>query len=413
MPKYKSNALTDKQVKNTKPPETGLLTLRDGGGLELRISSAGSRTWYHKYYKPFTKKRDNKKLGTYPAVSLKTAREMAEANRRLTEQGIDPKLHDRQQREKREQQSKNTVEAICREWHSHHAEVKAITKDQAVDILRSLELHIFPKLGGLAVLEVTVQNVKATLQPLVEQGKFETIKRVCSRLNMTMRYAINRKYIEVNPIAYIQDEFRKPDVEHLPAIEFEQLPELIRRVEATNMNEFTRLCFYLSLHTVVRPSNAAKARWEDFDLQNMTWHIIKDDMKIKRDFYIPLTEPVLKLLEVAKALYGDSGYVFPANGQLGVAGHMSTQSVNSMLKRAGLQGVHCSHGNRSTASTYMHEKLTDTPNEVIEAALAHTMGKVKKAYHRRNYLEQRRPVMKNWSDYILQCKTKAISKPSF
>ena len=413
MPINKSHALTDKQIKTTKPPKAGMITLRDGNGLELRITAAGNKTWYHKYYRPTDNKRDNKKLGTYPTLSLKVAREFADSNRQLIQQGIDPKQNDKQEREKVEQQNKNTVGEICREWHSHHVEVKNITKDQAEDILRSLELHIFPSLGRLAISELGVKNVKQTLKPLVEQGKLETIKRVCSRLNMMMKYAINREYIEVNPIAYIKEEFRNPVVKHLPAMEFEQLPELIRKVDATKKNEFTHLCFYLSLHTVVRPANAAKARWEDFDFENRTWRIGKEDMKTKGDFYIPLTKAVLQLLEAAKLFYGGSGYVFPANGQIGANGHMSTQSVNSMLKRAGLNGVHCSHGNRSIASTYMHEKFKDIPTEVIEAALGHAMGKVKKAYHRRSYLEQRRPVMERWSNYILKCKTEALEKPSF
>jgi len=413
MPKKLHNALTDKLIKNIKPHETKDIREGDGNGLELRVTPKGTKTWYLKYYRPSDKKRDNKKLGTYPTLSLKDARELADANRKLVQQGIDPREHDKQEREKLEQKNRNTLEVVCREWLINHTEVNDITADHAKDMLRSLELHVFPSLGQLPISELTVQSVRDTLQPLVKQGTLEMVRRVVSRLDMAMRYAVRSKYIEFNPIAYIQDEFKKPKQKHLPAMEYEQLPELLQAVERANTKEFTRLCFYLSLHTVVRPANAAKARWQDFDLKNRIWRISEEDMKTGKAFEIPLTDAVLALLLNAKEYYGGSTYVFPAKGQIGEEGHMSTQSVNSMLKRAGLQGVHCSHGNRSIASTYMHENYTDVSSDIIEAVLSHTMGKVKSAYHRRDYLEARRPVMERWSAYILECKAKAIKKPSY
>ena len=413
MPKKLHNALTDKQIKNAKPHETKLVTLRDGDGLELRVTTAGSKTWYHKYRSPKDNARHNKKLGTYPTLSLKDARELADANRKLVQQRVDPKEHDQQEREQLEQKSRNTVEAVCNEWLINHVEVKGITADYAQDILRSLELYVFPSLGQLPISELTVQKLKDTLQPLVKRGTLETVRRVVSRLDMTMRYAIRREYIQFNPISYAKEEFKKPKQKNLPAIEYENLPELIKAVEGANMKAFVRLCFYLSLHTAVRPANAAKARWQEFDLKNRIWRIEEGNMKSRKTFEIPLTDAVLALLLNAKEYYGDSTYVFPAMGQIGVEGHMSTQSVNSMLRRIGYEGKHTSHGNRTLASTYLHENYTDMPSDVIEAVLSHVQGKVKRAYHRRDYIETRKLLMERWSAYILDCKAKAIKKPSY
>jgi integrase len=412
MPKYVSHQLTDKQIKNTKPPASGLVTLHDGGGLELRISPADNRTWYHKYYRPITKKRDNKKLGAYPAVSLKVAREMVEENKRLIELGIDPKVNDHLEREKLEKQSRSTLELISREWHQHHVEIKNITEDQAVDILRSLELHVFPKIGKLPISDLTVQLVKDALQPAYSAGKLETIRRVCSRLNMVMKYAVNREYVKHNPIAYVDKEFKKPTVKNQPAIPFEQLPELISKVESAEVSRFVYLCFYLSLHTMVRPANAAHAKWSDFDLDNRTWKIPADSMKMGRDFYIPLSKSVLALLEEAKALYGTGEYLFPHSGQPSAVEPMSSQSVNAMLKRIGYEGIHTSHGNRALGATWLTEK-TEYPRDWIKAALAHKDDKEDEAYLRRDYLEHRRDMMEDWSQHIVDVKTKAIAKPSF
>ena len=61
--------LSSTEVKNAKPKEKEY-TLRDGGGLYLRITPTGSRIWLFDYYRPITKKRTNMAFGPYPEVSL-------------------------------------------------------------------------------------------------------------------------------------------------------------------------------------------------------------------------------------------------------------------------------------------------------------------------------------------------------
>ncbi|MGM1295579.1 tyrosine-type recombinase/integrase, partial [Enterobacter hormaechei] len=67
--------------------------------------------------------------------------------------------------------------------------------------------------------------------------------------------------------------------------------------------------------------------------------------------------------------------------------------------RAGLGGVLVSHGLRSIASTALNEE--GFPPDVIEAALAHVdKNEVRRAYNRSDYLEQRRPMMQWWADFV-------------
>ncbi|MGV6826429.1 MAG: hypothetical protein ACWA5Q_05590 [bacterium] len=58
------------------------------------------------------------------------------------------------------------------------------------------------------------------------------------------------------------------------------------------------------------------------------------------------------------------------------------------------------HGFRSTFRDWSAEKTT-TPNEVCEAALAHTIkNKAEAAYRRGDMLERRAQLMQEWSDFI-------------
>ena len=54
------------------------------------------------------------RLGVYPEISLKEAREKREELRMLIAKGIDPKLH---QQDKAQRQTEQ-LEAIARKWHS-------------------------------------------------------------------------------------------------------------------------------------------------------------------------------------------------------------------------------------------------------------------------------------------------------
>lgn len=54
---------------------------------------------------------------------------------------------------------------------------------------------------------------------------------------------------------------------------------------------------------------------------------------------------------------------------------------------------------RSIASTTLNEQ--GFPPDVIEAALAHVdKNEVRRAYNRSDYLEQRRPMMQWWADFV-------------
>ncbi len=64
------------------------------------------------------------------------------------------------------------------------------------------------------------------------------------------------------------------------------------------------------------------------------------------------------------------------------------------------------HGFRATASTLLND-MNFTP-DVIEAQLAHKeQDRVRAAYNRGEYLEQRRQMMQAWADYLDKLREEA------
>ncbi len=110
-----------------------------------------------------------------------------------------------------------------------------------------------------------------------------------------------------------------------------------------------------------------------------------------------------------KSLSGSREFIFPS--RIKPTQPMNSQTVNAALKRAGLGGVLVSHGLRSIASTALNEQ--GFPPDVIEAALAHVdKNEVRRAYNRSDYLEQRRPMMQWWADFVISADKGTIITPN-
>jgi integrase len=78
---------------------------------------------------------------------------------------------------------------------------------------------------------------------------------------------------------------------------------------------------------------------------------------------------------------------------------MSPETLRRALHNMGFKGKADVHGFRSTASTILNE--TGFNPDAIERQLSHAEGnKVRAAYNRAEYMDERRAMMTWWSEYI-------------
>lgn len=172
----------------------------------------------------------------------------------------------------------------------------------------------------------------------------------------------------------------------------------MQTMRTASISMSTRCLFMWQLLTITRPAEAAEARWDEIDFDANEWKIPAARMKMNRDHTVPLSDEAISILEVMKSLSGGREFIFPS--RIKPTQPMNSQTVNAALKRAGLGGVLVSHGLRSIASTALNEQ--GFPPDVIEAALAHVdKNEVRRAYNRSDYLEQRRPMMQWWADFVM------------
>jgi len=395
--------LSELKIKSAKPSEKDYV-LFDGGGLQMRVRSNGSKLWNFNYRHPVTKKRINMGLGTFPEVSLAQARKGSIAAREVLAQGLDPKEQRDVELQAKQAETEHTFQNVATSWYELKKD--AVTPAYAEDIWRSLTLHVFPDLGTTPISAISAPQVINLLRPLETKGSLETVKRLSQRLNEIMTYGVNSGLIHANPLSGIRSVFKKPKKKNMAALAPDELKELMVAIANASIKRTTRCLIEWQLNTMTRPAEAATTRWEDIDFEKKIWTIPAERMKKRRIHIVPLTDQALALLEAIKPYSGHREYVFPADRDPRT--HCNSQTANMALKRMGFEGRLVSHGMRSMASTILNEHGWDP--ELIEVALAHVdKDEVRSAYNRAEYIERRRPMMAWWSEHIQEAATGNLS----
>ncbi|AZK61599.1 MULTISPECIES: integrase [Pectobacterium] len=394
--------LTDTEIKAAKPKDADY-QLYDGDGLTLLIKSSGSKLWQFRYYRPLTKQRTKQSFGAYPAVSLSDARKLRAESRALLAKEIDPQEHQKEQVRNSHESKTNTFLLVAERWWN--VKKASVTEDYAGDIWRSLERDVFPTIGDISVTDIKAHTLVQAIQPVQARGALETVRRLCQRINEVMIYAQNTGLIDAVPSVNIGKAFEKPQKKNMPSIRPDQLPQLMQTMRTASISLSTRCLFMWQLLTISRPAEAAEARWDEVDLEAREWKIPASRMKMNRDHTVPLSDEAIATLEIMKSLSGNREFIFPS--RIKPNQPMNSQTVNASLKRAGFGGVLVSHGLRSIASTALNEQ--GFPPDVIEAALAHVdKNEVRRAYNRSDYLEQRRPMMQWWANFVTEANSGSI-----
>lgn len=395
MPKVTSR-LTDREIKNTPIREKEYI-LADGNGLNIRIRPNGTKSWQFRYSDPVTKKIKKISLGSYPKLGLADARKFAQEHRNSVSNGIDPKEILKENKLEAIRKESNSLHQVAEQWFSRKK--KGISTAHADRIWRSLEKYVFPKLGSVAIENVTRKEAIQTLRPLETAQKLSTIKRICQSLNQIMEYGVDTDALSANPLTKMLNAFEAHQTEHMPTISPDMIGDFLKELHSNNtIQNKTRYLILWQLHTITRPKEAARTRWCDIDFSNMCWTIPASEMKRRRKHRVPLTNESLKILELMRPYSEGKEYVFPS--QQSNSPHVSVFTANAALKRSlGYKNKLVAHGLRAIASTALHEHGFNTL--YIEACLSHVdQNETRASYNRSDFFEQRKEIMRWWSEYI-------------
>lgn len=372
----------------------------DGAGLYLELTAAGGRYWRLKYR--YGGKEKRLALGVYPTVSLKDARERTAEARKVLSAGADPSAERKAAKAQAGRDAANTLQDVAADWMQHQA--ARWDEGTAEKIRRSLELHVYPKLGARPLASIRASEVQAVVKAVEATGAGDTASRVLQRVKAIFRWAVTHERIEANPMLdLVPGELLKPrDVTNRAALPERELPGFLTRLERYEGDATTKHALQLLVLTAARPGEVRGARWEEFDLAGAVWTIPGERMKMGTEHRVPLSRQALAVLGAQQLLSSHRDLVFPSPHYPGKS--LSENTFNSALARLGFKGMATSHGFRAVFSTIANEAGWN--GDVIERQLAHIeRNKVRAAYHRSTYTAERVRLMQWWADLLDQRRT--------
>tara|TARA_Y100001968_G_scaffold333165_1_gene394488 strand:+ start:982 stop:1464 length:483 start_codon:yes stop_codon:yes gene_type:complete len=155
----------------------------------------------------------------------------------------------------------------------------------------------------------------------------------------------------------------------------------------------------------MRVGGICPAKWSEIDDSKGIWTIPAERMKgkqsTKKDHLIPVSEPLMDVLDKLHAATGHSEYLFLSPRGKSTA-HISLEAPNHLIKRMGYQDKLVAHGVRHMALTFGQDILK-TPFHVIDLQMGHKPpGKVRQAYDKAQYMDERIEFMNKWADLLLE-----------
>jgi integrase len=393
----------------------------DSDGLYLLVKKSGTRFWVFRYKLNGGKLREaglGRAGERRNCVRLAEAREKASALFRQVKSGIDPlAARDAASAAAKAAAQDAAIKGItfrdaARRYIDAHVATWRNPK-HAAQWPSTIDVYANPVFGDLSVANVATVHVLAALEP-IWVTKPETASRLRGRIERILDFAKTRGWRSgENPAAWkghlsmtlpARSKVRK--VEHHAALPWPETGDFMAVLHDQAGAGARALRF--GIFAAARSGEVRGARWREIDLSAATWVVPADRMKSGREHRVPLSEPALEILrEMAAARMMDNAdaLVFPGQDATRPLSDMTLTAVLRRMSRGDLTA----HGFRSTFRDWAAE-ATAYPAELVEMALAHTVGnKVEAAYRRGDLFEKRRRLMSDWADF---CLTPSVGEKS-
>ena len=382
----------------------------DGGGLNLIVTDTGTKRWELRI--AVGGRRRQLGLGVYPGVSLEDARSKATQIRNGASDGLDVMQEQRRSKRMVAAPPRSLTFQAAFDGYFEMKEQQLSNEKHRAQWRSTMQAYVFPVIGKRPVEEVTAAEVIDILKP-IWNTKGETARRLLQRMRVVFETAIVRgERDRASPTIGVATVLgsRQRKIEHHPAMHYSVVPAFVSHLRNLEGWIATRLAFEFLILTASRSGEVRYASWDEIDLDTALWTVRAERMKARVAHTIPLARRAVAILREARAAYPKSEFAFPGT-KPGLP--LSDMTMTKVLRDAGLHGKATAHGFRSSFKDWCAE-VAKVRDEVSEAALAHRIpDKVRAAYLRTHFLDERRHLMKHWAEFVARPnKERHITRPS-
>lgn len=289
--------ISAKWLQSLKSPPAGRVWYADEALSHFQVCAThtGARIYYR--VGRVNGKMSRVRLGAYPAVPVRVARDLCETMNGDIAAGREI------QRTKRSTTGKRTLKDAYEWWLQFHAKPNKRTwerdarvweRDVSMLGARTLEAITRPDVIELAA------KASATYGPGAGNRIIELIRGIYS-VALENDWALKNPASKVKKYKHPERErFLQPD--EVPAF-FNALKEFRPRI---------RDFFLLCLFTGARRSNVMAMRWDEIDIEAWAWRIPMPKSKNKQPMSIPLVIPAIDILTRRATTAGTNPWVFPS-----------------------------------------------------------------------------------------------------
>jgi integrase len=370
-------ALTDKMIEALKP-EAKRYDVHDlrCPGMTLRVSPNGRKSFYIKFRYGLAQKHP--KLGSYPRMSLATAREKANEWLKQVDQGIDPT--------KRKRSTNMKVENVCREFIRLHAQARNKSWREAE---RILERELVGSFGQRDIREITRYDILELMDAAIDRGSGYQANRILSHVRKLLNWCLERGVIEKSPILGL-----RPPTKEFPRERVLADDEVARLLRACRNEVYPfRQYVPILLATAQRRGELAEMRWSEIDFEAKTWVIPYNRAKNGKQHVVPLSEFTLTTL-AGTPRFLNCDYVFTTTRKSSISGF---SKALRRLSQSSQTSDWRWHDLRRTATSGMARQ--GVAPHVVEKILNHFSGiisGVALVYNRHSYDAEKVAALDEW-----------------
>ncbi len=372
-------------------------------GFGVRVSYGGKRAFVVRYRVGRRLRRLT--IGPYPAKSLADARKEARTIIGQAADGQDPA------QEKQEQLKGE----LFRDLATAYLEMAEKRHRSWREEKRIIDKDLLPVLGFRRLADIRRRDIRELVEDIARKRDAPIMaNRTLGVLCRMFNFALDREWIEANPASRIPEPGEEKSRDRV--LSDEELRELwavletlakddeeeadgaaqkVRRAKA-RVTPATAQAFQVQLLTAQRPGETCKMRWADVDLESGWWTIPAAIAKNGRAHRVPLTKPVIEILERRRELAGDSAkVVFENRRGAGSIAHRAKKAASVLCR--GLSFEFRAHDLRRTASTGMAE--AGVHRDHIAKVLNHVDGgpAATRIYDRYAYDKEKRDALERWA----------------
>jgi integrase len=376
--------LTRTLVRDIQPTSKDVIVWdEDVTGFALKVTPRGKKSFLVQY-RTLDHVERKLKIGDCSTMKPDKARDIARDILMEVRKGGDPA---KARKAKRASRGEGTLKELFDDYKAHK---KAEGRRSSAEIERIFKHDILPEFGKRKPEEISTHEVSILLNKVAARSP-SVAWAVRRQLSAFYSWAIpSLPHGTINPVTHAS---RPPKVRSRDRVlTNEELKSLWKAVD--NERDPWRTALKLLILTGQRREEVLSADWQEFDLRRKVWTIPAVRAKNGKAHVVPLSGPVVKLLE---QLPNRTGRLFPKG--TGIVSRAAKRIRDAM----GDVPHWTWHDLRRTVATGLQQ--LNVRLEVTEAILNHVSGSragIVGVYQRHDWADEKREALNKWAQAVVR-----------